>query len=161
MLGRIPFVSTSDKRLGGMENSSLRYFSAMRALDVSMSRRVSQSFSRNVRRFFPAAGSMVSASSESGGHHIKPFSSCVHLCKCYYSGYLLRFPNLLLPLPCQATLSVSSTKAIAASAGLEAVNFLCVFVIRNKSGKSKSEPETQFSAFYSVFITTPTIAFPP
>ena len=46
---------------------------------------------------------------------------------------------------------MSSTKAIAASAGLEAVNFLCVFVIRNKSEKSNSEPETQFSAFYSGF----------
>jgi len=43
--------------------------------------------------------------------------------------------------------SISSTKAIAASAGLEAVDFLCVFVIRNKSGKSNSEPGTQFSAF--------------
>src|ERR1700704_3726126 len=118
MLGRIPFVSTSDKRLGGMENSSLRYFSAMRALDVSMSRRVSQSFSRNVRRFFPAAGSMVSASSESGGHHIKPFSSCVHLCKCYYSGYLLRFPNLLLPLPCQATLAFRPQKQLPPAPGV-------------------------------------------
>ena len=54
-------------RLGGMENSSLRYFSAMRALEVSTSRMVSPSFSRNVRRFFPAAGSMVSASSTEWG----------------------------------------------------------------------------------------------
>jgi hypothetical protein len=42
---------------------------------------------------------------------------------------------------------ISSTKAIAASAGLETVDFLCVFVIRNKNGKSNSEPGTQFSAF--------------
>src|ERR1700732_5097837 len=119
MLGRIPLVSISDKRLGGMENSSLRYFSAMRALEVSTSRMVSPSFSRNVRRFFPAAGSMVSASSESGGHHIKPFRS-VHLCKCKYSGYLLRFPNLLLPLPCQAALACRPQKQLwpAPSVGL-------------------------------------------
>jgi regulatory LuxR family protein len=58
---------------------------------------------------------------------------------------------LLLPLPCQATPSISSTKAIAASAGLGAVDFLCVFGIRNKSEKSNSEPGTQFSAFYSGF----------
>ena len=44
----------SDKRLGGMENSSLRYFSAMRALEVSMSRMVRPSFSRRVRRLLPA-----------------------------------------------------------------------------------------------------------
>jgi hypothetical protein len=69
--------------------------------------------------------------------------------------------ELAFALAQSADPSVSSTKAIAASAGLEAVNFLCVFVIRNKSGKSNSEPETQFSAFYSVFITTPTMAFPP
>jgi hypothetical protein len=43
--------------------------------------------------------------------------------------------------------SISATKAIAASAGREAVDFLCVFVIRNKNGKSNSDPGTQFSAF--------------
>src|ERR1700674_1962737 len=118
MLGRIPFVSMSDKRLGGMENSSLRYFSAMRALEVATSRMVSPSFSRNVRRFFPAAGSMIRASSESGGHHIKPFSSCAHLCKCEYSAYLLRFPNLLLPLLCQATLAFRPQKQLRPAPGL-------------------------------------------
>src|SRR5215469_3530127 len=54
MLGRIPLVSMSDRRLGGIENSSLQYFSAMRALEFSTSRMVSPSFSRSVRRFFPA-----------------------------------------------------------------------------------------------------------
>src|SRR5579859_7730624 len=54
MLGRIPFVSISDSRLGGMENSSLRYRSAIRALEFSTSRMVRPSFSRNVRRLFPA-----------------------------------------------------------------------------------------------------------
>src|SRR5579862_3864827 len=58
MLGKIPFVSMSERRLGGMENSSLRYLSAMRALEVSTSRIVKPSFSRNVRRLFPA-GSMT------------------------------------------------------------------------------------------------------
>src|SRR5580704_10990530 len=58
MLGKTPLVSMSDKRLGGMENSSLRYFSAMRALDVSISRMVNPSFSRRVRRLLPA-GSMT------------------------------------------------------------------------------------------------------
>ena len=33
MLGNIPLVSMSDKRLGGIENSSLRYLSATRALE--------------------------------------------------------------------------------------------------------------------------------
>jgi hypothetical protein len=46
---------------------------------------------------------------------------------------------------------MSSTKAIVASAELGAVDFLCVFGIRNKNGKSNSEPGTQFSAFYSGF----------
>src|SRR5271168_841652 len=54
MLGKTPLVSMSDKRLGGMENSSLRYFSAMRALEVSISRMVKPSFSRRVRRLLPA-----------------------------------------------------------------------------------------------------------
>src|SRR5271155_3192797 len=57
MLGKTPFVSMSERRLGGIENSSLRYFSAMRALEVSMSRMVKPSFSRKVRRLLPA-GSM-------------------------------------------------------------------------------------------------------
>src|ERR1700730_10328005 len=57
MLGRTPLVSMSDRRLGGIENSSLRYLSAMRALEVSMSRMVNPSFSRKVRRLLPA-GSM-------------------------------------------------------------------------------------------------------
>src|ERR1700691_2725667 len=67
MLGSTPLVSISDKRLGGIENSSLRYFSAMRALDISMSRIVNPSFSRSVRRLLPA-GSM-SGLLESVGHH--------------------------------------------------------------------------------------------
>src|ERR1700740_3855128 len=67
MLGKTPLVSISDKRLGGMENSSLRYFSAMRALDVSISRMVNPSFSRSVRRLLPA-GSMPRLQ-ESVGHH--------------------------------------------------------------------------------------------
>src|ERR1700722_9245911 len=54
MLGKIPFVSISDRRLGGIENSSLRYLSATRALEFSTSRIVSPSFSRSVRRLFPA-----------------------------------------------------------------------------------------------------------
>src|ERR1700739_3734160 len=54
ILGRIPLVSISDNRLGGMENSSLRYRSAMRALEFSTSRMVRPSFSRSVRRLFPA-----------------------------------------------------------------------------------------------------------
>src|ERR1017187_4281323 len=58
MLGRTPLVSMSDKRLGGIENSSLRYFSATRALEISMSRMVKPSFSRKVRRLLPA-GSMT------------------------------------------------------------------------------------------------------
>src|ERR1700690_4288383 len=57
MLGRMPLVSISDKRLGGTENSSLRYLSATRAPEFSTSRMVRPSFSRSVRRFFPA-GSM-------------------------------------------------------------------------------------------------------
>src|SRR5689334_15347688 len=54
MLGKIPLVSISDKRLGGIENSSLRYFSAILALECSTSRIVSPSFSRRVRRLLPA-----------------------------------------------------------------------------------------------------------
>src|SRR5882672_10410685 len=54
MLGRMPLVSMSDNRLGGIENSSLRYRSATRALEVSTSRMVRPSFSRRVRRLFPA-----------------------------------------------------------------------------------------------------------
>src|SRR3979409_2205211 len=75
MLGRIALVSMSDKRLGGTENSSLRYLSAMRALDVSTSRIVRPSFSRRVRRLFPA-GSM-STPPRSVGHHIKMGTPCV------------------------------------------------------------------------------------
>src|ERR1700733_3777683 len=67
MLGKTPLVSISDKRLGGIENSSLGYFSAMRALDISISRIVNPSFSRRVRRLLPA-GSM-SGLLESVGHH--------------------------------------------------------------------------------------------
>src|SRR5579864_1035040 len=68
MLGKIPFVSMSDRRLGGIENSSLRYFSATRALEFSTSRMVSPSFSRRVRRLLPA-GSI--ARLQSGGNHIR------------------------------------------------------------------------------------------
>src|ERR1700686_4574940 len=58
MLGKIPLVSISESRLGGIENSSLRYLSATRALEFSTSRMVRPSFSRSVRRLFPA-GSIV------------------------------------------------------------------------------------------------------
>src|SRR5260370_41535636 len=67
MLGRMALVSMSDRRLGGMENSSLRYFSATRALEFSTSRMVSPSFSRRIRRLFPA-GSI--ARIQEGGNHI-------------------------------------------------------------------------------------------
>jgi hypothetical protein len=56
---------------------------------------------------------------------------------------------------------MSSPKAIAASAKLGTVDFLCVFGIRNKNGKSNSEPGTPSSAFFRVFVATPTVAFPP
>src|SRR5579859_583117 len=59
MLGRIPLVSMSDNRLGGMENSSLRYRSATRALEFSTSRIVSPSFSRRARRLFPAVSTRM------------------------------------------------------------------------------------------------------
>src|SRR5579859_4055345 len=50
----------SDKRLGGIEYSSFRYFSAMRALEVSISRIVKPSFSRKIRRLLPAGSIRVS-----------------------------------------------------------------------------------------------------
>src|ERR1700731_2813883 len=78
MLGKIPFVSISDRRLGGIENSSLRYLSAMRAFEFSTSRIVSPSFSRRVRRLFPA-GSMRSAS-KGVGNHTKVRKIFVQLC---------------------------------------------------------------------------------
>src|ERR1700686_5156826 len=58
MLGKIPLVSISESRLGGIENSSLVFLSATRALEFSTSRMVRPSFSRSVRRLFPA-GSIV------------------------------------------------------------------------------------------------------
>src|SRR5271163_1718058 len=69
----------SDKRLGGIENSSLRYFSAMRALDVSMSRIVKPSFSRKVRRLLPA-GSIWDLRG-SGGNHLKVPAIIANPCK--------------------------------------------------------------------------------
>src|SRR5271155_1247359 len=84
MLGRTPLVSISDKRLGGIENSSLRYFSAMRALDVSMSRRVNPSFSRRVRRLLPA-GSMLPLQG-SVRHHSRRVGLLVTICETFLSG---------------------------------------------------------------------------
>lgn len=57
--------------------------------------------------------------------------------------------------------SISSTKAIADSAGLGAVDLLCVFGIRNKNGKSNSAPGTQFRAFYSGFRGPAEPCLPP
>src|SRR5437588_12658975 len=75
MLGRTLLVSMSDKRLGGIENSSLRYFSAMRALEVSISRMVNPSFSRRVRKLLPAGS--ITGLHESVGHHSRDRRSCV------------------------------------------------------------------------------------
>jgi hypothetical protein len=47
--------------------------------------------------------------------------------------------ELAFPLALSGDLRMSSTKAIEASAGLGAVDFLCVFGIRNKNGKSNFE----------------------
>src|ERR1700733_4495955 len=104
----------SDKRLGGIENSSLRYFSAMRALAISISRIVKPSFSRRVRRLLPA-GSIErlhwkSGRFQSGRHHSRERRSCHDLTKkiCRRAS-LLRFPNgfrsaprLRSRLPCYA-----------------------------------------------------------
>src|SRR5258708_39695781 len=93
MLGRMPLVSMSERRLGGIENSSLRYFSATRALEFSTSRIVSPSFSRSVRRLFPA-GNIGSVSKESGG--IIPKADRIlmkDLCKKAETYMLLRNPN--------------------------------------------------------------------
>src|SRR6266567_6499935 len=98
MLGRMPLVSMSDRRLGGIENSSLRYLSATRALQFSTSRMVRPSFSRNVRRLFPA-GSIGHASNESGG--IIPKARRIvtmDLCKTLSLSPLLRNPNTRLAL---------------------------------------------------------------
>src|SRR6202035_231872 len=96
MLGKTPLVSMSDKRLGGIENSSLRYFSAMRALEISISRMVNPSFSRRVRRLLPA-GSMTrlhrSARHHSRARRFVPLFREEFLCR---SG-LLRNPNKLCP----------------------------------------------------------------
>src|ERR1700686_2404049 len=77
MLGSTPLVSISDKRLGGIEYSSLRHFSAMRELDISISRLVSPSFSRSVRRLLPA-GSMPRLH-ERGRHHSRLDGICARL----------------------------------------------------------------------------------
>jgi hypothetical protein len=55
--------------------------------------------------------------------------------------------------------SMSSTKAIAASAGLGAVDFLCVFGIRNKSEKAAPNRGLNSPLFIRVFIAPPTIAY--
>jgi hypothetical protein len=47
--------------------------------------------------------------------------------------------ELAFALALSGDLHMSSTKAIEASAGLGTVDFLCVFGIRNKSGKSNFE----------------------
>src|ERR1700741_4615653 len=54
MLGTTPFVSISDRRLGGIANSSLRCLAAIFALAVSTSRMVRPSPSRTSRRLCPA-----------------------------------------------------------------------------------------------------------
>src|ERR1700676_3865922 len=99
MLGKTPLVSMSDKRLGGIENSSLRYFSAMRALEVSMSRMVNPSFSRRVRKLLPA-GSMTRLH-ESVGHHSRAGCICVMNPAIILGfGFLLRIQNKLRPASC-------------------------------------------------------------
>src|SRR5258708_26552606 len=93
MLGRIPLVSMSDKRLGGIENSSFRYLSATRALEFSTSRMVRPSFSRSVRRLFPA-GNIGPASKECGG--IIPKAKRIRgkdLCKKFDPHHVLQNPN--------------------------------------------------------------------
>src|SRR5262245_48577814 len=75
MLGKIPLVSISESRLGGMENSSLRYFSAILALECSTSRMVRPSFSRNVRRLLPAGS--IEATLLRSRNHTKGKSKCV------------------------------------------------------------------------------------
>src|SRR5580698_1570902 len=92
MLGRTPLVSISDKRLGGIENSSFRYFSAMRALDVSMSRMVKPSFSRRVRRLLPA-GSMTRLHGSAAHHSRERWFYAIESCKFSTGSPLLRFQN--------------------------------------------------------------------
>src|SRR5713226_6134291 len=53
MLGMTPLVSKSERRLMGIRYSSLLRLRAIRSLAVSMSRIVSPSFSRKMRRFCP------------------------------------------------------------------------------------------------------------
>src|ERR1700680_5106102 len=55
---------------------------------------------------------------------------------------------------------IHAQKAIAASAGLGAVDFLCVFGIRNKSRKSNSEPGGSILSFLFGF-SQPRRPFPP
>src|ERR1700756_394729 len=77
MLGKIPLVSISERRLGGMENSSLRYLSATRALEFSTSRMARPSFSRSVRRLFPAGSTEYLL--KKCRNHTKAEAACVLL----------------------------------------------------------------------------------
>src|SRR5580698_3637546 len=95
MLGSIPLVSMSDNRLGGIENSSLRYFSAIRALEFSTSRMVRPSFSRRVRRLLPA-GSMGKALQKCEGMIPKRESLCCrNFAQTQVTLIVLRNPNTL------------------------------------------------------------------
>src|SRR5579862_4422734 len=98
MLGRIPLVSISDNRLGGMENSSLRYRSAIRALEFSTSRMVRPSFSRSVRRLFPAGSTEVLQ--KKCPNHTKGKADCVHqlLCRRTISGICYEFRTSAEPM---------------------------------------------------------------
>src|SRR5258708_7756864 len=102
----------SDKRLGGTENSSLRYLSAMRALEVSTSRIVKPSFSRRVRRLFPA-GSMSTPPRSCGTSYQNRNVGCVGSRDFLTGESLLRFPNTYYPC------AVGGLRGIRASAALQ------------------------------------------
>src|ERR1700688_2703851 len=127
MLGKIPFVSISDRRLGGIENSSLRYLSATRALEFSTSRIVSPSFSRSVRRLFPA-GSILCLQRKVGE------SYQTHDCVCGKKfNAARRYKIRTRADPCQERRTgrrFRSTHCMLCCP--RAVDFQCLFGIRNK-----------------------------
>src|SRR5208283_58258 len=86
MLGKMPFVSMSERRLGGIENSSLRYLSAIRALEFSTSRMVRPSFSRRVRRLFPA-GSIARLQNWEESYHCR----AVNTLRIYMKNFISSF----------------------------------------------------------------------
>ena len=88
---------------------------------------------------------------QSGGHHIKPFSRCVRLCKCEHPGSLLRFPNLLLPLPCQVAPACRPQKQLRPAPGLGLWIFCACSEFVTRTGKATSTPGAQFCAFCSGF----------